>query len=99
MRRLRTDNGFEFCSGEFEKFCNDGDIARHRTAAGSPQPNGLAKRFNRTLLEKTRCMLISVGLPKVFWAKAVTIATYLINRCPSTALNFKTPEEVWSSIH
>ena len=41
-------------------------------------------------------MLISVGLPKVFWAEAVNTAAYLINRCPFTALNFKTPEEVWS---
>ena len=23
VRRLRIDNGLEFCSGEFEKFCSD----------------------------------------------------------------------------
>lgn len=96
VKRLRTDNGLEFCSGEFEEFCRAAGIARHRTAAGTPQQNGLAERFNRTLLERTRCMLVSAGLPKVFWAEAVTTAAYLINRCPSTALNFKTPEEVWS---
>ena len=41
-------------------------------------------------------MLISAGLPNAFWVEAMTTAAYLINRCPSTALNFKTPEEVWS---
>ena len=70
-------------------------MARHRTAAGTPQQNGLVERFNRTLLKRTRCMLISARLPNAFWAEAVTIAAYLINRCLSTALNFKTLEEVW----
>src|SRR3954465_5394565 len=41
-------------------------------------------------------MLTSAGLKKVFWAVAVSTATYLINRCPSTVLDMKTPEEVWS---
>ena len=62
----------------------------------TPQQNELAERFNRALLERTRCMLISAGLPKVFWAEAVTTTAFLINKCPSTALSFKTPKEVWS---
>ena len=41
-------------------------------------------------------MLLSAGLPKVFWAEAVATTVYLINRCPSTALDMKTPEEIWS---
>ena len=40
-------------------------------------------------------MLISAGLPKAFWVEAVSTTAYLINRCPSTTLNFKTLEEVW----
>jgi len=41
-------------------------------------------------------MLSSATVSKTFWAKAVTIACFLINRCPSTTMNMKTPEEVWS---
>ena len=32
----------------------------------------------------------------MFWAEVVSNATYLINKCPSTTLNFKTSEEIWS---
>ena len=41
-------------------------------------------------------MLFSANLSKHFWADAVTTAASLINRSPSTALNFKTPQEAWS---
>ena len=96
VRKLRTDNGLEFCSEEFEKYCKEEGIARHKTTAATTQQNGLVERFNRTLLERTTCMLISAGLPKVFWAEAVNTSAFRINRCPSMELNFTTPEEVWS---
>ena len=41
-------------------------------------------------------MLSNAGLSKDFWAEAVNTACYLINRSPSTAIDFKNPEEVWS---
>jgi len=41
-------------------------------------------------------MLLSAGLPKTFWEEAANTTTYLINRCPSSALDFKTPMEAWS---
>lgn len=54
------------------------------------------ERFNRTILKRVRCMLVSDGLKKVFWAEVVVTTTYLINRCPSIALGMKKPREVWS---
>lgn len=41
-------------------------------------------------------MLVSTRLKKVFWVEVVVSVKYLINRCSSTALGMKTPEEVWS---
>ncbi|GJZ72093.1 retrotransposon protein, putative, ty1-copia subclass, partial [Tanacetum coccineum] len=64
VKKLRTDNGLEFC--------------------------------NRTLMDKVRCLLIQSGLPKTFWAEATCTTAYLINRSPSTAIEKKTPMEMWS---
>ena len=42
-------------------------------------------------------MKLNVGLPKVFWAETINTASFIINRSPSSAIDFKIPEEVWSS--
>ena len=52
--------------------------------------------MNKTLNERTRSMKLHVGLSKIFWADAVSTATYLINQRPSVPMEFRLPEEVWS---
>ena len=49
-----------------------------------------------TVLEKVRCMLSNVGLPKNFWAESLAYACYLVNSFPSSTIEGKTPLEVWS---
>lgn len=31
IKRMRTDNGLEFCSSEFDEFCKNDGIARHHS--------------------------------------------------------------------
>ena len=62
IRRLRTDNGLEFCGGDFNRFCEAEGISRHSTVVKTPQQNGVAERMNRTLLERARCMLSNAEL-------------------------------------
>jgi hypothetical protein len=51
--------------------------------------------MNKTLMEKSRCMLSGVRLGKELWVEAVVIACYLINRSPSLSVDEKTPHKVW----
>jgi hypothetical protein len=96
IKCLRTDNGGEYTSDEFDNFCQHEGIKRQFTTAYTPQQNGVAERMNRTLLERTRAMLKAAGLGKSFWAEAVNTACYVINRSPSTAIELKTPMEMWT---
>jgi len=96
LKVLRTDNGLEFVSEQFNEFCRKRGIKRHRTVAYTLQHNGFAERMNKTLLERVWCILLGAGLSKSFWGEAIITATYLINRCPSTGIDLKTPMEVWS---
>lgn len=93
LKCLRADNGLEFVSEQFNKFCRNLGIQRHGTVIGTPQQNGLAQRMNRTILERVRCMLLGTSAPKSFWGEAATTTVYLINRCTSTIIGFKTPLE------
>ena len=52
--------------------------------------------MNKTLMEKARSMLCGVGLGQEFWVEAVDTTCYLINRSPSSALEDKTPQAVWT---
>ncbi|GJW10630.1 retrotransposon protein, putative, ty1-copia subclass [Tanacetum coccineum] len=80
---------------EFEQLCIESRIAKHLTVTGTPQQNGVAKRMNRTLMDKVHCLLIQSGLPKTFWAEATCTSAYLINRSPSRAIKKKTPMKMW----
>ncbi|GKC38582.1 retrotransposon protein, putative, ty1-copia subclass, partial [Tanacetum coccineum] len=70
LKKLRTNNGLEFCNQEFNNLCKETGIARHLKVVGTPQQNGLAERMNRILLNKVRS--------------------------PSSALEKKTPMDIWS---
>lgn len=99
VKILRTDNGLEFSNRVFDEFCGRKGIQRHRTCAYTPQQNGVAKRMNRTIMEKVRSMLSDSGLPKRFWAEATHTVVVLINKTPSSAINFEIPDKKWSGLH
>lgn len=96
IKALRTDNGLEFCSKEFEKYLQDAGIIHQKTNPYTPEQNGLCERLNRTIVEKAKCMLFDADLEKKFWAEAVNTAVYLRNRSVVSGLNNKTPFEQWT---
>lgn len=98
IKCLRTDRGGEFTSAEFNNFCRENGIKRQLTTAYTPQQNGVAERKNRTVMNCVRSMLSEKGVPKSFWLEAVHWAIYVLNRCPTAALQDTTPEEVWSGV-
>ena len=97
IKVLRSDRGKEYTSNKFNKFCEDEGVERQLTVGYAPEQNGVSERKNRTVMEMARSMLFEKRLPKTFWAEAVYTAVYLLNRCPTKALQDKTPIEAWSN--
>ena len=96
VKVLRTDNGGEYISKAFDDFLSKHGIARQNSSPYTPQQNGVAERANRTIVEMARSMIHAQRLGHEFWAEAVCNAVYVRNRCPTKAVEGKTPEEAWS---
>ncbi|KAM1503465.1 hypothetical protein ACFX15_027859 [Malus domestica] len=96
IKYLRSDRGGEFLSSEFSNYCNVSGIQRQLTMSYTPQQNGVSERKNRTVVEMAKSMLHEKGMSYQFWAEAVHTAVYLLNRCPTKALDKRTPFESYS---
>ena len=96
LKCLRTDNGGEFKSEEFVKFCWERGMRREYTAPYSLEQNGIAERMNRTIQERVVSMLQHSGLSDGFWAEALLTAVDIINMSPSRPLGLKIPQEIWT---
>ena len=81
IKMLRSDNGGEYSSNEFNDFCAKYGIKRQFTIPYTPQQNGVAERKNRIIMEMARCML--GNLPNFLWGETVSITIYILNRCPT----------------
>jgi transposase InsO family protein len=95
IKAIRTDNGTEYTSNQFDKFCEEVGIKHQLTIPYSPQQNGVCERKNRTSMEMARCLMLEKNVPKVFWAEAVNTSIYLLNWLPTKALDRPTPYEAW----
>lgn len=96
IRAFQSDNGREYCNKDFDSYLKENGIQRRLTAPYTPQQNGQSERKNRTLMDKARCLMIEANIPEHLWAEAIGTANYLINRCPTRALNGNTPYEKWT---
>ena len=55
IRKLRTDNGGEYMSKDFQTYLTSKGIEHQLTVPHSPQQNGVAERLNHTLMEELCC--------------------------------------------
>ena len=95
---IRFDNGKELVNDKLKKLAADEGITIETSAPYSPSQNGVAERFNRTLLELARAMIIGKNMPQFLWDEAVSHAAYLRNRAPTRALQGKTPYEAYHKL-
>ncbi|POW15093.1 hypothetical protein PSTT_02394 [Puccinia striiformis] len=93
LRILRSDNGGEFNSTALARFLESKGIVAERSIAYHHYQNGSIERYNRTLQEMGRTLLVDSGLPKAFWASAFLWACHTLNRIPNSASGDITPFE------
>jgi transposase InsO family protein len=80
IKKIRSDNGTEFKNSQIEGFLEEEGIKHELSSPYTRQQNGAVERKNRTLLDMARTMLDEYKTPDWFWAEAINIACYSINR-------------------
>ncbi|MBW0521148.1 hypothetical protein O181_060863 [Austropuccinia psidii MF-1] len=82
IKKLISDQGGEFLIKRFEHISREHAFDHIFSPPETPQHNGFAKRSNRTILDKSRCLLCSCNLYAEYWAEAVNTAVLLSNMNP-----------------
>ena len=96
VKELLSDNGLEFDNEKVRKILWQHGVKQRLITPYTPQQNGCAERDNRTLVEAARVMLYAhSNLPKRLWAELVNTAAYIINRTGVSAVEGKSPFELW----
>ena len=94
IRIYATDNGREFVNNKFKKILLESGIKHQLSPAYTHEPNGLAERINRTIMDKVRSLIFNSNTIPSLWGEALLAAVYLYNRTPHSSLNYKTPYEL-----
>jgi transposase InsO family protein len=95
IKCLRSDNGGEFTSKEFDLLCETHGIKRQFSVARTPHQNGIAEKRNRTIHEVARTMLNEEKLSDGYWREDVSTTIYILNRGQLRINSNKTPYELW----
>lgn len=78
--RIRSDHGKEFKNNTFEEFCTSEGISHEFSSPITPQQNGVVECKNMIFQECVRVMLHAKKLPYHFWAEAMNIVCYILNK-------------------
>nr|GEV44499.1 retrovirus-related Pol polyprotein from transposon TNT 1-94 [Tanacetum cinerariifolium] len=91
---VRTDRGTEFLNKTLNEFFNEEGIEHQTSTARTPEQNGIVERWNRTLVEAARTMLLASQLPLFFLGEAIATACYTQNRSIIIPTHDKTPYHI-----
>lgn len=94
---LRSDNGGEYISNRMQVWCRNHGIKQTMGPPHPPQLNGIAERYNRTLLDRLKPSLKHSSLHQQFRSNALSYAVWTTNWSPTrTNQGQATPIKVYT---
>lgn len=93
---IHSDRGTEFTNSQLQDYCKKNVIRSRFSDPYTPQLNGLAERFNRTILESLRTILLDSGLNRNLWSEVISASTFTLNQIPNHKSK-KSPYELFKN--
>jgi hypothetical protein len=94
VKRIRTDNGGEYMG---RHICSELGIVHKSTSPYSPEHNGIAERYNRTLQEGTLTLQHNSELSNKFWVSAIHTVNFVRNRVLHSRIGTSPYAAFWGS--
>jgi len=91
IKSIQCDNGREFDNFVSRNFFLTHGVSLRMSCPYTSQQNGKAERILRTTNNIIRTLLFQASMPPSYWADALSIATYVLNRLPTKTINMSTP--------
>lgn len=95
IKEIRCDRGTEYLNRKFYTFAKNKGIWLRPSPAHTHELNGVAERFNRTVMDRARCLLTEANLEKRFWPECIKAAAYIGNRLIASNQLNATPYELF----
>lgn len=80
VKELKCDSGTEYLNQGMKDFAAEKGFRIRPSPAYCHQLNGVAERYNRTIMERARCLRREANLPKIYWPELIKAACYIGNR-------------------
>jgi len=93
-KAVQCDGGKEYTGKKLDQWRSDKGIVVQTTTRYTPDQNGVAERYNRTLGDRVTAVLADSNLPRKWWGEAALTVTYVANRTPSRS-ETATPYELF----
>jgi len=77
VKVVRSDGGGEYTGGVWPDWLREKGITHQTTTPYTPQQNGAAERYNRTVIEHVLALLADSGLDAKYWAEAAVTVNNL----------------------
>ena len=95
LKILKCDNGEEYLNNRIYKFARDKGIRIINCSTYVHELNGIAERYNGTVIDIARCLFAEAKVHKRYWPKIVRTAVYLKNRILANTIERKTHFEIF----
>ena len=91
IKVFHSDGGGEFVNSKHSSHFLSTGVIHQVSCPYTPEQTGMVERRHRVIRELGMTMLFHSCAPLFIWVEAFTTAVYLINRLPSSSINFETP--------
>lgn len=95
IKNIRCDNGKEYINTNVYNLIREKGIQMIPCPPYVHELNGVAERYNRSIMDTARCLLTEANVSRIYWPEIIKASAYLKNRSLTNTLQQKTPYEIF----